>query len=125
MRLVALTRVESEAYSEFSRLQILFDPHNLKRFFFSDSIRDPILTIATRAVTCSRRRHFIIPSVRQQHPVISSSLPCYRLFCTTFKARKSRANVVEEGLACSTRGGNINNRVPKPHEGEDGAGGVG
>lgn len=34
MRLVALTRVESEAYSEFSRLQILFDPHNPKRFFF-------------------------------------------------------------------------------------------
>lgn len=41
-----------------------------------------------------------------------------------FEARKSRANVVEEGLACSTRGGNINNRVPKPHEGEDGTGGV-
>lgn len=67
MRLVALTGVGWEAYSESSRLQILSDPVFVIRrdFFFSDSIRDPILTIATRAVTCSRRRHFIIPPIRQ------------------------------------------------------------
>lgn len=113
------------SFKVLETVDIMWDIHYLDRFFCSDSIRDSIITIATWAVTCSWRHHFMIAPIRQQHPVVSSSLPYFRLFCAFFETSKTWANVVEEGLACSTWGGNINNWIPKPHEREDGAGSVG